>query len=64
MRFQCDDNGEENITYTNVSSKFGFLAVHAGTTVKEARKRLAEVKATGRFQGANIRKMQAKLVYT
>src|SRR5215813_7760110 len=26
MRFQCDDNIEENITYTNVDTKFGFLA--------------------------------------
>jgi hypothetical protein len=64
VRLQCDDNIEENITYTNFDSKFGFLAVHAGTTLEEARKRLAEVNATGRFPGANIRKMQAKLVYT
>ena len=64
MRFQCEDNFEENISYTNVDAKFGFLAVHAGTTLEEARKRLAEVNATGRFPGANIRKMQAKLAYT
>jgi len=63
MRFQCDEKIEENITYTNVDVKFGFLAVHAGATQEEARKRLAEVNATGRFPGANIRKMQAKLVY-
>jgi hypothetical protein len=64
LRFQCDEKIEENITYSNVDVKFGFLAVHAGTTLEEARKRLAEVRATGRFPGANIRKMQAKLVYT
>jgi hypothetical protein len=64
MRFQCDEKIEENIAYTNVDTKFGFLAVYAGTTLEEARKRLAEVNATGRFPGANIRKMQAKLVYT
>jgi len=64
LRFQCDEKIEENITYTNVDIKFGFLAVHAGTTLEEAKKRLAEVIATGRFPGANIRKMQAKLVYT
>jgi hypothetical protein len=64
MRFQCEDNIEENISYTNVDAKFGFLAVHAGATLEEARKRLAEVNATGRFPGANIRKMQAKLAYT
>jgi hypothetical protein len=63
MRFYCDDNIEENISYTNVNDKFGFLAVYAGRTLKEAKARLAEVKATGRFPGANIRKMQAKLVY-
>jgi hypothetical protein len=63
MRFFCDDNIEENISYTNVNDKFGFLAVYAGPTMKEAKARLAEVKATGRFPGANIRKMQAKLVY-
>jgi hypothetical protein len=63
MRFSCDDDIEENISYTNVNDKFGFLAVYAGQTLKEAKARLAEVKATGRFPGANIRKMQAKLVY-
>jgi hypothetical protein len=63
MRFSCDDDIEENISYTNVNERFGFLAVYAGLTLKEAKARLAEVKATGRFPGANIRKMQAKLVY-
>ena len=63
MRFHCDDNIEENISYTNVNDKFGFLAVYAGSTSKEANARLAEVKATGRFPGANIRRMQARLVY-
>ena len=63
MRFNCDDNIEENISYTNINDKFGFLAVYAGRTLKEAKARLAEVKATGRFPGANIRKMQAKRVY-
>jgi hypothetical protein len=63
MRFQCDDNVEENISYTNVNDKFGFLAVYAGLTLKEANARLAEVKAAGRFPGANVRRMQARLVY-
>jgi hypothetical protein len=63
MRFQCDEGIEENISYTNVNDRFGFLAVYAGLTLKEARARLAEVKTTGRFPGANIRKMQARLVY-
>ena len=63
MRFYCGENIEENISYTNVNDKFGFLAVYAGPGLKEANSRLAEVKATGRFPGANIRKMQARLVY-
>ena len=63
MRFMCDDDVEENIGYTNVNDKYGFLAVYAGLTMKEAKARLAQVKATGRFPGANIRKMQARLVY-
>src|SRR5262245_25552109 len=32
MRFYCDENIEENISYTNVNDKFGFLAVYAGLT--------------------------------
>jgi hypothetical protein len=63
MRFQCDDDIEENISYTNVNDKFGFLAIYAGRTMKDAKAKLAEVKATGKFPGANIRKMQARLVY-
>ena len=63
MRFQCDDGIDENISYTNVNDKFGFLAVYAGRTMKDAKATLEAVKATGKFQDANIRKMQAKLVY-
>jgi hypothetical protein len=63
MRFYCEENVEENISYTNVNDKFGFLAVYAGLTMKEAKARLEEVKATGKFQGANIRKMQARFVF-
>lgn len=62
VRFDCDDM-EDTIRYTNVNDKFGFLAVHAGGSLKEANARLAEVKAMGRFPGANIRRMQAVLVY-
>lgn len=61
VRFDCDDP-EELIRYTNVNDKFGFLAVYAGATLSEAKKRLAEVTATKRFSGANIRKMQAVMV--
>jgi hypothetical protein len=63
MRFNCEDDVEENVSYTNVNDKFGFLAVYAGRTSKEAKARLEQVKAVGRFPGANIRKMQAMFVY-
>jgi hypothetical protein len=56
--FECEDP-EDLIRYTNVNDKFGFLAVYAGATLKDAKKRLAEVTAMNRFPGANIRKMQA-----
>lgn len=62
-RFGCDDSPEENITYTNVNAKVGFLAVYAGTTPAQAGQLLAKVKTTGRFPGANIRRMQVVLVY-
>jgi hypothetical protein len=60
--FNCNDDAEEFIRYTNVNEKVGFLAVYAGATLKQANKRLAEVKATKKFPGANIRKMQAVFV--
>lgn len=63
VRFGCIDDIEEFIRYTNVNDKFGFLAVHAGATANEANTRLSEVKATGKFPGANIRKMQAVFVF-
>ena len=63
VRFGCIDDIEEYIRYTNVNDKVGFLAVYAGATVKEANVRLSEVKATGKFPGANIRKMQAVVVF-
>jgi hypothetical protein len=61
--FQCNDDVEESVRYTNVNGKFGFLAVHAGATLKEANERLAQVKTTGRFPGANMRRMQAVFVF-
>lgn len=62
-RFECGEDAEENITYTNVAERVGFLAVYAGTTEAEAATLLRAVETTTRFPGANIRKMQAVLVY-
>ena len=61
-RYFCDDFGD-NVGYTNVSKKAGFLAVYGGDTAAEAGNTLAAVKATGRFPGANVRKMQVYVTY-
>jgi len=48
----------ETMSYTNVSPKHRFMAVYAGLTMTEAKKVLAAVNATGKFQGAMIRRMR------
>jgi hypothetical protein len=48
----------ENMFYTNVNSKFMFMAVYGGTTLAEAKRMLAAVKATGKFPGAYLRRMR------
>lgn len=63
MRFYCDEDVEEAISYTNVNDQVGFLAVYAGATKADGNAMLKAVRATKRFPGANVRKMQAKLVY-
>src|SRR5688572_15686863 len=62
-RFECDDDPENNVTYTKVSDKHGFVAVWAGPDRAAGAKLLAEVKALGRFPGANLRQLQVVLVY-
>ena len=47
--------------YTNVNQDFNFLAVYGGASQREASKVLKAVKASGRYAGANIRRMQAVL---
>ena len=59
VRFECDDDVENNVSYTNVNEKFGFLAVYAGEERAAAEELLAKVKVSGRFPGANLRRMQA-----
>lgn len=61
-RLHCEGFGDK-VTYTNVNAKAGFIAVYAGEAEAEAKKMLAQVKATGRFPGANLRKMAAVVVY-
>ena len=62
-RFGCEDGDPDPVTYTNVDAKWGFLAVHAGHSPEDADRMLARVRATGRYPGANVRRMQAVLVY-
>ena len=53
---RCPD--VETLFYTNISSKRRIMAVYAGSTLVEARRLLERVKATGKFPGANIRRMR------
>jgi hypothetical protein len=53
---RCPDAG--NMFYTNISDQHRIMAVYAGTTIAESRRVLAAVKATGRFPGANLRRMR------
>jgi hypothetical protein len=61
---RCTD--PENLFYADVSSRntryfsetHRLLAVYAGTTLAEAKQMLARVQATGKYPGANIRRMR------
>lgn len=54
---RCMEAG--SLFYTNVNDNFRFMAVYAGATKAEAATMLQTVKATGKFNGANIRRMRA-----
>jgi hypothetical protein len=54
---RCAEPGQ--VSYTNTSSKAQFMAVYAGLTMADANAMLTKVKATGKFPGANIRRMRA-----
>ena len=53
---RCVDPGE--LFYTNISENHRIMAVYAGSTLAEARRVLAAVKATGKFPGANLRRIR------
>ena len=53
---RCIEPGE--LFYTNVSDKHRIMAVYAGTTLAEAKTVLSAVEATGKYPGANIRRMR------
>jgi len=54
---RCAEPGQ--ISYSNTNPKAQFMAVYAGATQADANRMLAKVKATGKFPGANIRRMRA-----
>jgi len=54
---RCPEPGD--LFYTNVSAETEFMAVYAGRTPAEGRAMLERVKATGRYPGANLRRMRA-----
>jgi hypothetical protein len=56
---RCVEPGQ--VSYSNTSSRAQFMAVYAGQTLAEANRMLAAVKATGKFSGANIRRMRATI---
>jgi hypothetical protein len=53
---RCIEPG--NLFYTNVAQNQRIMAAYAGSTLAEAKRFLAAVKATGKFPGANLRKMR------
>ncbi|MCA1591926.1 MAG: hypothetical protein LC754_04595 [Acidobacteria bacterium] len=54
---RCHD--AEELYYTNVAPDQQFMAVFAGHTRAEAVRMLAQVKATGKFPGASLRRMSS-----
>jgi hypothetical protein len=54
---RCVEPGR--VSYSNTNPHAQFMAVYAGLTPAEANRMLAKVKATGKFPGANVRRMRA-----
>lgn len=52
-------NEPVSVYYTNAAPTQRFMAVYAGATRAEAAKTLAAARATGKFPGANLRRMRA-----
>ncbi len=53
---RCVEPGE--LFYTNVGENQRMLGVYGGSTLAEAKRVLAAVKATGKFPGANLRRIR------
>jgi hypothetical protein len=61
-RFQCDDDIENNVRYTNFDERRAFVAVYGAPAREEAEKVAADARTKG-YPGANVRLMQAVLVH-
>jgi hypothetical protein len=48
----------ETLHYTNTDAQHRFMGLYAGLTLAEAKRLLEAVRATGKFPGANIRRMR------
>lgn len=53
---RCGEPGD--VYYTNTTAKTQFMAVYAGASLADARRMLEMVRATRKYPGANIRRMQ------
>lgn len=56
---KCSDAGD--LYYTNIANNVNFIAVYAGKTLIEAENFLQTVQSSGKFKGANLRRMQATI---
>ena len=62
-RMGCEDDVENNVRYTGVSDTVSFLAAYGGSSRAEADSLLSTLRASGRYPGANLRRMQVVFVY-
>lgn len=62
--FACEEYIEEFVTYTNTNPDYAFIAVFGGTNLEQAKQLFEQYDLATKFPGANIRKMQAVLVYS
>ena len=56
---RCWETGQNS--YTNVADGVSFMAVYAGSTMAQANAMLKKVKATGKFNGAMVRRMRVMI---
>lgn len=61
--FQCDEPSEDYVRYSNVNPDYSFIAVFGGQNFDDADGLFKSMDLQTAFPGANIRKMQAVLVY-